>query len=61
VDIQQLIHKLAVKTVGGTVEVAGGVEDALRPKSKKFSAGCSVRSASPGLQPKACIQNDGNS
>jgi len=44
-----------------TVEVAGGVEDALRPKSEKFSAGRSVRNASPGLQPKACIQNDGNS
>jgi hypothetical protein len=68
VDIQQLIHKRGENR--GCEVLAASLVDVVQvsksrsyPESGKFffRQDRSVRSGSSGLQPKACIQNDGSS
>jgi len=68
VDIQQLIHKRGKNrclelTEASLVDVVQVSKSCSRPESENFffRQDRSVRSGSSGLQPKACIQNDGNS
>jgi hypothetical protein len=50
------------KQDGRTVDVASGVAGVTGPESKIFfSAGPGIQGESSGLQPEACIQNDGSS
>jgi hypothetical protein len=68
VDIQQLIHKRRKNRrvevlVASLVDVVQVSKSRSYPESGNFFLGRtrSVRSGSSGLQPKACIQNDGSS
>jgi hypothetical protein len=50
------------KQDGRTVDVASGVAGVTGPESKIFfSTGPGIQGESSGLQPEACIQNDGSS